>query len=233
MRKSLVVLIAVIIAAMLCGCADDVSSVQQEDSSSRSSTKWTVTKVADDDISCEGLVLTALNSGDFPEMVKATDSTLLDTIMDFSKYGITDYCVYQQAISVELSEIIAVRADDTDGVKAALQSRKDSLIKQFGTYPEQEKIVSRTVVFQKGDLCFLIARKSLRRQRKQYRTKSAQTLLIRGIKKSGLKQSKKQKYIMTAVFCGCFFSPHYLKSRQKNAIIVKVYRQTLMSVGWK
>ena len=97
MRKSLVVLIAVIIAAMLCGCADDVSSVQQEDSSSRSSTKWTVTKVADDDISCEGLVLTALNSGDFPEMVKATDSTLLDTIMDFSKYGITDYCVYQQA----------------------------------------------------------------------------------------------------------------------------------------
>ena len=71
MRKSLVVLIAVIIAAMLCGCADDVSSVQQEDSSSRSSTKWTVTKVADDDISCEGLVLTALNSGDFPEMVKA------------------------------------------------------------------------------------------------------------------------------------------------------------------
>ena len=157
MRKALAVLSAVIIAAMHCGCADDVSSVQQEDSSSRSSTKWTVTKVADDDISCEGLVLTALNSGDFPEMVKATDSTLLDTIMDFSKYGITDYCVYQQAISVELSEIIAVRADDTDGVKAALQSRKDSLIKQFGTYPEQEKIVSRTVVFQKGDLCFLIA----------------------------------------------------------------------------
>lgn len=90
-------------------------------------------------------------------MVKATDSTLLDTIMDFSKYGITDYCVYQQAISVELSEIIAVRADDTDGVKAALQRRKDSLIKQFGTYPEQEKVVSRTVVFQNGNLCFLIA----------------------------------------------------------------------------
>ena len=150
MRKALAVLSAVIIAATLCGCADDISSVQQEDSSSRSSTKWTVTKVADDDISCEGLVLTALNSGDFPEMVKATDSTLLDTIMDFSKYGITDYCVYQQAI-------IAVRADDTDGVKAALQSRKDSLIKQFGTYPEQEKIVSKTVVFQKGNLCFLIA----------------------------------------------------------------------------
>lgn len=153
MRKALAVLSAVIIAATLCGCANDVSSsVQQEDSSSRSSTKWTVTKVADDDISCEGLVLTALNSGDFPEMVKATDSTLLDTIMDFSKYGITDYCVYQQAISVELSEIIAVRADDTDGVKAALQSRKDSLIKQFGTYPEQEKIVSRTW-YSKREIC--------------------------------------------------------------------------------
>lgn len=185
MRKALAVLSAVIIAAMLCGCADDVSSVQQEDSSSRSSTKWTVTKVTDDDISCEGLVLTALNSGDFPEMVKATDSTLLDTIMDFSKYGITDYCVYQQAISVELSEIIAVRADDTDGVKAALQSRKDSLIKQFGTYPEQEKVVSRTVVFQKGDLCFLIASEEPEKAEKAISDKiSANSVDSGGLKKT-------------------------------------------------
>lgn len=102
MRKALAVLIAVIIAATLCGCADDVSSyVQQEDSSSRSSTKWTVTKVADDDISCEGLVLTALNSGDFPEMVKATDSTLLDTIMDFANTvsQITAYISRRLALS--------------------------------------------------------------------------------------------------------------------------------------
>ena len=156
MRKALAVLSAVIIAATLCGCADDISSsVQQEDSSSRSSTKWTVTKVADDDISCEGLVLTALNSGDFPEMVKATDSTLLDTIMDFSKYGITDYCVYQQAISVELSEIIAVRADDTDGVKAALQSQPDKAVrnisragknrKQDGGIPKGKSVLSYSV----------------------------------------------------------------------------------------
>lgn len=168
MKKVVALVCSLLLISSLCGCADnDSASSQQSDissasssadeSQSNSSTKWTPVEVADNDISCEGLVLTALNSGDFPEMVKATDSTLLDTIMDFSKYGITDYCVYQQAISVELSEIIAVRADDTDGVKAALQSRKDSLIKQFGTYPEQEKIVSRTVVFQKGDLCFLIA----------------------------------------------------------------------------
>lgn len=158
MRKALTVLFAVIFAATLCGCANDVSSsVQQAESSSRSSTKWTVTEVADDDISCEGLVLTALNAGSFPEMVKATDSTLLDTIMDFSKYGITDYCVYQQAISVELSEVIAVRAVDTDGVYDALQIRKESLIKQFGTYPEQAKNAEQSVVFKKGDLCFLIA----------------------------------------------------------------------------
>ena len=90
-------------------------------------------------------------------MVKATDSTLLDTIMDFSQYGIADYSVYQQAISVELSEVIAVRADDVDGVYDALMARKSSLIKQFGTYPEQEMVVSQTVVFKKGDLCVLIA----------------------------------------------------------------------------
>lgn len=170
MKKLIAVTCAAALAAVLCGCSDSetVSSAQQSDTSvaeslaadeasSHSSTKWTPVEVADNDISCEGLVLTALNAGNFPEMVKATDSTLLDTIMDFSQYGITDYCVYQQAISVELSEVIAVRASDADGVYDALQSRKESLIKQFGTYPEQAKNAEKTVVFKKGDLCFLIA----------------------------------------------------------------------------
>lgn len=170
MKKLIAVTCAATLAAVLCGCSDSetVSSAQQSDTSvaeslaadeasSHSSTKWTPVEVADNDISCDGLVLTALNAGNFPEMVKATDSTLLDTIMDFSQYGITDYCVYQQAISVELSEVIAVRAVDTDGVYDALQSRKESLIKQFGTYPEQAKNAEQTVVFKKGDLCFLIA----------------------------------------------------------------------------
>ena len=170
MKKLIAVACAAALAAVLCGCSDSetVSSAQQSDTSvaeslatdeasSHSSTKWTPVEVADNDISCDGLVLTALNAGNFPEMVKATDSTLLDTIMDFSQYGITDYCVYQQAISVELSEVIAVRAIDTDGVYDALQSRKESLIKQFGTYPEQAKNAEQTVVFKKGDLCVLIA----------------------------------------------------------------------------
>ena len=168
MKKVVALFCFALLISSLCGCADnDSASSQQSDissasssvdeSQSNSSTKWTPVEVADNDISCEGLVLTALNSGDFPEMVKATDSTVLDTIMDFSQYGITDYSVYQQAISVELSEVIAVRADNVDGVYDALMARKSSLIKQFGTYPEQEKVVSQTVVFKKGDLCVLIA----------------------------------------------------------------------------
>lgn len=168
MKKVVALVCSLLLISSLCGCADnDSASSQQSDissasssadeSQSNSSTKWTPVEVADNDISCEGLVLTALNSGDFPEMVKATDSTLLDTIMDFSQYGIADYSVYQQAISVELSEVIAVRADDVDGVYDALMARKSSLIKQFGTYPEQEMVVSQTVVFKKGDLCVLIA----------------------------------------------------------------------------
>lgn len=168
MKKVVALVCSLLLISSLCGCADnDSASSQQSDissasssadeSQSNSSTKWTPVEVADNDISCEGLVLTALNSGDFPEMVKATDSTLLDTIMDFSQYGITDYSVYQQAISVELSEVIAVRADDVDRVYDALMARKSSLIKQFGTYPEQEMVVSQTVVFKKGDLCVLIA----------------------------------------------------------------------------
>ena len=170
MKKTIMITSAVIMAAMLCGCADDeaVSSASQADISvaesssvdetvSHASTKWTPVEVSDDDVSCEGLALTALNSGNFPEMVKATDSTLLDTIMDFSKYGITDYCVYQQAISVELSEIIVVRAEDSEGAYSALMDRKNSLIRQFATYPEQAKTANQTVVFKKGNICVLIA----------------------------------------------------------------------------
>ncbi len=169
MKKLIAVTFAVILTAMLCGCAEAspgsaaensgasvVESVSSEASSSIS-TRWTPVEVENGDVSCEAFALTALNNGSFPEMVKVTDSTLLSMIMDFSKHGITDYSVYQQAISVELSEVIVVRADDVDGVYDALMARKSSLIKQFGTYPEQEKVVSQTVVFKKGDLCVLIA----------------------------------------------------------------------------
>lgn len=170
MKKLIAVTSAVILTAMLCGCSEASSgseaeksgasvaeSVSSEASSSSISTRWTPVEIESGDVSCEAFALTALNNGSFPEMVKVTDSTLLSMIMDFSEYGITDYSVYQQAISVELSEVIVVRADDADGVYDALMARKTSLIKQFGTYPEQEKVVSQTVVFKKGDLCVLIA----------------------------------------------------------------------------
>lgn len=170
MKKIITAISTILLASMLCGCIDDetfssagkpetsvAESSSVDETVSHVSTKWTPVDVKEDDISCEGLVLTALNAGSFPEMVKATDSTVLDTIMDFSKYGITDYCVYQQAISVELSEVIAVRADDADGVYDALMVRKTSLIKQFATYPEQAENANQTVVFKKGDLCVLIA----------------------------------------------------------------------------
>ena len=170
MRKLIAVTSAVILTAILGGCASsdvassslpmDISSAESssaDEHSSHFSTEWKPVEVADNDITCAGLVLTALNAGNFPEMVKATDSALLDTIMDFSQYGITDYCVYQQAISVELSEVIAVRADDADSVYDALMARKSSLIKQFATYPEQAENANQTVVFKKGDLCVLIA----------------------------------------------------------------------------
>ena len=169
MRKRFLIPIEVLLAACLCGCAENISEISKAvssdtvvteslfDEASHVSTKWTPVEVSDDDISCEGLALTALNSGNFPEMVKATDSTLLDTIMDFSQYGITDYCVYQQAISVELSEVIVVRAEDSEGAYSALMNRKNSLIKQFGAYPEQAKTAGQTVVFKKGNVCALIA----------------------------------------------------------------------------
>ena len=119
---------------------------------------------------------------------KSNGQHALDTIMDFSKYGITDYCVYQQAISVELSEIIAVRADDTDGVKAALQSRKRQPYKAIRNISGAgKKIVKQDGGIPKGDLCFLIASEEPEKARESNIGQNrVQTLLIRGIKKTAI-----------------------------------------------
>ena len=145
---------AALLAVLLCGCSDTAISEENSVGSNYSSYD-----TENKDISCEELALLAIDSGVFPDMVKVTEQALLDTVMDFSRYGIDEFSVYQQAISVELSEIVIVHSKQPDEAEAALTQRREALIKQYSFYPEQKESAENSVVFCLDGYSVLIAAK--------------------------------------------------------------------------
>ncbi len=145
---------AALLAVLLCGCSD--TAISEENSVGGNYSSY---DSENKDISCEELALLAIDSGVFPDMVKVTEQALLDTVMDFSGYGIDEFSVYQQAISVELSEIVIVHSKQPDEAEAALVKRREALIKQYSFYPEQKESAENSVVFSLDGYSVLIAAK--------------------------------------------------------------------------
>lgn len=145
---------AAMLAVLLCGCSDTAISEVNSGGSNISAYDS-----ENNDISCEELALLAIDSGVFPDMVKVTEQALLDTVMDFSQYGIDEFSVYQQAISVELSEIVIVHSAQADKVEEALLKRREALIKQYSFYPEQKESAENSIVFSLDGYSVLIAAK--------------------------------------------------------------------------
>ena len=145
---------AAMLAVLLCGCSDTAISKVNSGGSNYSSYDS-----ENENISCEELALLAIDSGVFPDMVKVTEQALLDTVMDFSQYGIDEFSVYQQAISVELSEIVIVHSSQPDKTEAALTQRREALITQYSFYPEQKESAENSVVFSLDGYSVLIAAK--------------------------------------------------------------------------
>ena len=145
---------AAILAVLLCGCSDTAISEVNSGGSNISAYDSD-----NENISCEELALIAIDSGVFPDMVKVTEQALLDTVMDFSQYGIDEFSVYQQAISVELSEIVIVHSSQPDKTEAALTQRREALIKQYSFYPEQKESAENSIVFSLDGYSVLIAAK--------------------------------------------------------------------------
>ena len=145
---------AAMLAVLLCGCSDTAISEVNSGGSNISAYDS-----ENENISCEELALIAIDSGVFPDMVKVTEQALLDTVMDFSQYGIDEFSVYQQAISVELSEIVIVHSKQPDKAEAALKQRREALIKQYSFYPEQKESAENSIVFSLDRYSVLIAAK--------------------------------------------------------------------------
>ncbi len=106
--------------------------------------------------STDELCNVVLNSIEFPAMSKTEIAEMLEMIMDFSQFGIEEYTVYQQAMSVHLCEVIVIRTNDVKATTDALEQRKDVLINQLAFYPEQQESAKNTVVGSKNDICYLI-----------------------------------------------------------------------------
>ena len=143
---------------LLCSC----SQVGQPQSTVSSADSLAVSQADDSsesEMSCKELAELVLNSVEFPDMQEVTDSAMLESIMDFSAYGITDYYVYQQMMSVHLNEIIILKSSDPQSALKALEERRDMLIEQLSFYPEQQESAKATVTGCKGNICYLIAHK--------------------------------------------------------------------------
>ncbi|MBS7398435.1 MAG: DUF4358 domain-containing protein [Ruminiclostridium sp.] len=145
---------AAMLAVLLCGCSD--TAISEVNSGGGNISAY---DSENENISCEELALIAIDSGVFPDMVKVTEQALLDTVMDFSQYGIDEFSVYQQAISVELSEIVVVHSKQPDKTEAALTQRREALIKQYSFYPEQKESAENSIVFSLDGYSVLIAAK--------------------------------------------------------------------------
>lgn len=160
--KKLLALVLVLCIVLCTACNDNItSSVDSFDNSTSvtESAQNSSETTEDDNVSLDELCDVVLNSTEFPAMSKTEMTEMLDMIMDFSKYGIEEYAVYQQAMSVHLCEVIVIRTSDVKATIEALEQRKDVLINQLAFYPEQQESAKNTVVGSKNDICYLITHK--------------------------------------------------------------------------
>lgn len=142
--------------------ADNISSSVDSVSESQSVTDTGNEEsepVPDNSLSTDALCNVVIDGADFPLMLKVDIPEKLELIMDFSKYGIEEYTVYQPSMSVHICEVIIIRTEDVKATTEALEERKDVLINQLAFYPEQQEAANNTVVGSKNNVCYLIAHK--------------------------------------------------------------------------
>lgn len=103
------------------------------------------------------LVDTVLNSVDFPQTVEINDEGRFEEMgLDLSL--MEDYAAVQQMLSVDVVEVIILKAKDgeTEKLVEQLRARKDSLINDFAFYPEQVESANATEVGSEGNIAYLI-----------------------------------------------------------------------------
>ncbi len=143
------------LSLLICGCQQNNSDADTDGQATSADNSSDISE----EIPLKELADTVLDSVEFPNMQEVTMQEMLDMIINFSDYGITDKFVYQQTMSVHLCEIVIVRTTDVSSTLSALKERRKKLVDQLAFYPEQQESAEASVVGSKGNVCYLICHK--------------------------------------------------------------------------
>ena len=104
------------------------------------------------------LLLTVLNSVQFPQTVEVTDEDRISSEIGIDLSLVEDYAIVQQMLSVDVSEVIILIARDgaAEELEGVLEKRKESLINDFAFYPNQVAAAEATEVGKVKNVVFLI-----------------------------------------------------------------------------
>lgn len=111
-------------------------------------------------IPCDELMKTVLESVDFPPTI-AVDEQYIETDFGLDKEDFTDYAIVQQAVSVDLSEVIILKAVDDKRYELLeqLKARKQQLNDTMAFYPNQTESAAAAVVGEEKGYVYLICHK--------------------------------------------------------------------------
>lgn len=103
------------------------------------------------------LMEVVMNTVQFPQMIDLNDNERIEE-MGIDMTVTEDYAIKQQMISVDVCEVIIIKAssENMEKLLEVLNSRKDSLKNFFANYPEQLQSANATVVGSKKDIAYLI-----------------------------------------------------------------------------
>lgn len=156
MKKVISFLTALALLLSLSGCSSNNDN-KETDNGTASASEAEVVKPQKTAAELADIVL---NSVEFPQTINVTDTEQIEAIgIDLSLTE--DIAVIQQMLSVDVVEIVIVKAKDgsVSDIVASLQKRKESLIHDFAFYPGQVESAEATVVGSKGDIAYLICHK--------------------------------------------------------------------------
>lgn len=151
--NALPILSAIVLSLMFSSCdnktADDITTVSSE---------TTEQTDADSVYDTQSLAITVLNSVEFPQMIDTVDEQIISDTIGLTLADTESVCIKQQMMSVDLAEIIIVKASDgkLEAVVSELEKRKQALIDTFAFYPNQVASAEATVVGSKGGYAYLI-----------------------------------------------------------------------------
>lgn len=109
---------------------------------------------------CSELFTTITSDGNERPSMQDVNDNMLSALYGIDASLLEDYCAKVPLMNVKVNEIAILKVKDSQNVstvKAALQSRKDSVVQQFQQYlPDQLEIAKAGVVGSSGNYVYLI-----------------------------------------------------------------------------